>query len=201
VADEATHPLKKYDEPGRCGSAAHFFFSKLIEGRINVCVWEVGNSGGGAIMPAVANKTTFSVNPFGKGIVNNSNHCLSPLYFYDKSTRLSDKGPKMLPDGPRADPECNGQLPLADPEHNGRPPLNDHAREQLVPKSGVKGNGAPQPDSPPDPPPKRNCRLPLVDTEHNGWPPHDDGPPDRPKRNGWPPPADPECNGRPPPND
>ncbi len=36
------------------------FFSKLIEGRINVCVGEVGNSGGGAIMPAVANKTTFS---------------------------------------------------------------------------------------------------------------------------------------------
>jgi hypothetical protein len=60
VADEATHPLKKYDEPGRCGSAAHFFFSKLIEGSINVCVGEVGNSGGGAIMPAVANKTTFS---------------------------------------------------------------------------------------------------------------------------------------------
>ncbi len=50
---------------------------------------EVGNSGGGAIMPAVANETTFSVNPFGKGIVNNSNHCLSPLYFYDKSSHLN----------------------------------------------------------------------------------------------------------------
>jgi hypothetical protein len=58
-------------------------------------------------MPAVADETTFSVNHFGKGIVNNNcNHCLSPLYFYDKSTHLSDKGPKMLPDGPRADPEC-----------------------------------------------------------------------------------------------
>ncbi len=60
MADEATHPLKKYDEPGRHGSAAHFFFSKLIQGHINVCVGEVGNSGGGAIMPAVANETTFS---------------------------------------------------------------------------------------------------------------------------------------------
>jgi general stress protein YciG len=35
VADEATHPPKKYDEPGRRGSSAHFFFSKLIEGRID----------------------------------------------------------------------------------------------------------------------------------------------------------------------
>ncbi len=201
MADKATHPLKKYDEPGRRGSADHFFFRKLIEGRINVCMGEVGNSGGGAIMPAVANETTFSVNPFGKGIVNNSNHCLSPLHFYDKSTHLSDKGPKMLPDEPRADPERNGWPQPADPEHNGRPPLDDHARQQPVPKSGVKGNGLPQPDGPPDPPPKRNCRLPPADTEGNGWLPHDDGLPDRPERNGWPPPADPKCNGWPLPDD
>jgi hypothetical protein len=178
VVDKATHPLKKYDEPGRRGSAAHFFFSKLIEGHINVCVGEVGNSGGGVIMPAVANETTFSVNPFGKGIVNNCNHCLSPLYFYDKSTHLSDEGPKMLPDGPCADPERNGWPPPTDSEHNGWPPLNDHAHEQPVPKSGVKGNGALQPDGPPDPPPECNCRPPPADTKRNGWPPHDDGPPD-----------------------
>ncbi len=104
-------------------------------------------------MPAVANETTFSVNPFGKGIVNNSNCCLSPLYFYDKSTHLSDKGQKMLPDGLHTDPERNGRPPPADLKHNGRPPLDDHAREQQVPKSGVKGDGAPQPDGPPDPPP------------------------------------------------
>ncbi len=36
VADEATRPPKKYDEPGRHGSSAHFFFGKLIEGRIHL---------------------------------------------------------------------------------------------------------------------------------------------------------------------
>jgi hypothetical protein len=107
----------------------------------------------------------------------------------------------MLPDGPRADPERNGRPPLTDPEHNGRPLLDDHAREQPVPKSGVKGNGAPQPDGPPNPPPERNCWPPPADTERNGWPPHDDGLPDRPERNGWPPPTDPKCNGPPPPDD
>ena len=35
VADEATDSPKNYDEPGRCGSAANFLFSILIEGRIN----------------------------------------------------------------------------------------------------------------------------------------------------------------------
>jgi hypothetical protein len=35
VADEATDSPKKYDEPGRRGSAANFLFSILIAGRIN----------------------------------------------------------------------------------------------------------------------------------------------------------------------
>ncbi len=39
VADEATCPPKKYDKPGRCGSSAHFFFRKLIEGRIDLLLF------------------------------------------------------------------------------------------------------------------------------------------------------------------
>ncbi len=39
VADKATRPPKKYDEPGRCGRSAHFFFSKLIEGRIDLLLF------------------------------------------------------------------------------------------------------------------------------------------------------------------
>ncbi len=39
VADKATCPPKKYDEPGRRGSSAHFFFSKLIEGCIDLLLF------------------------------------------------------------------------------------------------------------------------------------------------------------------
>lgn len=35
VADEATGSPKQYDELGRCGSAANFLFSILIEGHLN----------------------------------------------------------------------------------------------------------------------------------------------------------------------
>ena len=39
VADEATDSPKKYDEPGRRGSSAHFLFRKLIEGRIDLLLF------------------------------------------------------------------------------------------------------------------------------------------------------------------
>jgi hypothetical protein len=39
VADEATRLPQKYDEPGRRRSSAHFFLSKLIEGRIDLLLF------------------------------------------------------------------------------------------------------------------------------------------------------------------
>jgi hypothetical protein len=98
MADEATTLTKNYDEPGRCGSTAHFFFGNLFEGHVNVGAAAGGNSGGDAFVPAVADESTGSVNSFGKGISkNNCNHCLSPSHFYYECGHLSDNGPKMLP--------------------------------------------------------------------------------------------------------
>ena len=98
MADAATTLTKNYDEPGRCGSTAHFFFGNLFEGCVDVGAAVGGNSGGDAFMPAVADKSTGSVNSFGKGIVkNNCNHCLSPSHFYYKCGHLSGNGPKTFP--------------------------------------------------------------------------------------------------------
>jgi hypothetical protein len=98
MADKATTLTTNYDEPGRCRSAAHFFFGNLFEGRANAGAAVGGNSGGDTFMPAVADKSTDSVNSVGKGIIkNNCNHCLSPSHFYYKCGHLSGNGPKTFP--------------------------------------------------------------------------------------------------------
>ncbi len=98
MADEATTLTKNYDEPGRCGSAAHFFFGNFFEGWVNVGAAVGGNSVGDTFMSAVADKLTGAVNSFGKGIVkSNCNHCLTPSHFYYQCEHLSDNGSKTLP--------------------------------------------------------------------------------------------------------
>ena len=74
MADEATTLTKNYDEPGRCGSAVHFFFGNFFEGRIDAGAVVGVNNGGDAFMPAVAD-----VNSFGKEIVKNNCNQL-PVY-------------------------------------------------------------------------------------------------------------------------